>query len=90
VKALKAADPNNSSPVPVDLVTASASGLDPHISLAAAGYQTRRVAQARKVDESVVAGLVEQATERPLLGIFGEPVVNVLRLNISIDALVKQ
>jgi K+-transporting ATPase ATPase C chain len=90
VQALKAADPNNSSPVPVDLVTASASGLDPHISLAAVRYQTRRVALAEKVDESKVAALVEQATERPWLGVMGEPVVNVLRLNMSIDALVKQ
>ena len=90
VQALKAADPNNSSPVPVDLVTASASGLDPHISLAAAQYQTRRVSVAKKVDESKVAALVEQATERPWLGVLGEPVVNVLRLNMSIDALVKQ
>jgi K+-transporting ATPase ATPase C chain len=89
VQALKTADPGNTSPVPVDLVTASASGLDPHISLAAAQYQTRRVAQARKVEESKVALLVEQATERPLLGIFGESVVNVLRLNLSIDALGK-
>ena len=87
VHALKTADPENASPVPVDLVTASASGLDPHISLAAAKYQTRRVAQARKVDESKVTLLVEQATERPFLGILGEPVVNVLRLNLSIDAL---
>jgi K+-transporting ATPase ATPase C chain len=90
VQALKAVDPNNSSPVPVDLVTASASGLDPHISLAAVRYQTRRVALAEKVDESKVAALVEQATERPWLGVMGEPVVNVLRLNMSIDALVKQ
>jgi K+-transporting ATPase ATPase C chain len=90
VQALKAADPNNSSPVPVDLVTASASGLDPHISLAAAQYQTKRVSVARKVDESKVAALVEQATERPWLGVLGEPVVNVLRLNMSIDALAKQ
>jgi K+-transporting ATPase ATPase C chain len=89
VQALKTADPGNTSPVPVDLVTASASGLDPHISLAAAQYQTRRVAQAQKVDESKVALLVEQATERPLFGILGESVVNVLRLNLSIDALVK-
>ena len=90
VQALKTADPDNTSPVPVDLVTASASGLDPHISLAAAQYQTRRVAHARKVEESKVALLVEQATERPFLGVLGEPVVNVLRLNMSIDALVKQ
>jgi K+-transporting ATPase ATPase C chain len=89
VQALKTADPENTSPIPVDLVTASASGLDPHISLAAAYYQTRRVAQTRKVEESKVATLVEQATERPLLGILGEPVVNVLRLNMSIDALGK-
>lgn len=87
IHALQAADPENKSPVPVDLVSASASGLDPHISIGAAQYQTRRVAQARKLDESAVASLVEQATDRPLLGVLGEPVVNVLRLNMSLDAL---
>jgi K+-transporting ATPase ATPase C chain len=89
VQALKTADPGNTSPVPVDLVTASASGLDPHISLAAAQYQVRRVAQARNIEDSKLTLLVEQATERPLLGILGEPVVNVLLLNMSIDAFLK-
>jgi K+-transporting ATPase ATPase C chain len=87
VQALKVADPQNTALIPVDLVTASASGLDPHISLAAARYQIHRVATARKVDESKVTALVEQATEGVWLGVIGEPVVNVLRLNLSIDAL---
>jgi K+-transporting ATPase ATPase C chain len=89
VQALKAADPQNTAPIPVDLVTASASGLDPHISLAAARYQTQRVALARHLDAPTVVSLIEQATERPLLGVLGEPVVNVLRLNMAVDALAK-
>lgn len=86
VAALRAADPSNTAAVPVDLVTASASGLDPHISLAAAQYQLGRVATARKLSTQVVQGLIEQATQRPVLGLLGEPVVNVLQLNLALEA----
>ena len=87
VQALHDADPGNTAPVPVDLVTASASGLDPHISLAAARYQVSRVASARKLPVEQVESLVEQATERPLFGLLGEPGVNVLRLNLALGDL---
>lgn len=86
VAVLRAADPANKAAVPVDLVTASASGLDPHISLAAAQYQLGRVATARKLSVPVVQGLIDQSTQRPLLGLLGEPVVNVLQLNLALDA----
>ncbi|MFA7242826.1 MAG: potassium-transporting ATPase subunit KdpC [Sulfuricellaceae bacterium] len=86
ITALKAADPANQAPIPVDLVTASASGLDPHISPAAAEYQVNRVAQARKLDAKAVRGIVARHTEDRQFGIFGEPRVNVLQLNLALDA----
>lgn len=89
VDALKAADPQNTSPIPVDLVTASGSGLDPHLSMAAAIYQVHRVAQARGLEYSQVQTLVEQYTLGRQFGFLGEPTVNVLRLNLALDGIVQ-
>ena len=87
VAALRAADPGNTAPVPVDLVTASASGLDPHISIAGANYQVARVAQVRKLSPATVQELLKQSIERPALPFLGEPVVNVLKLNLALEAM---
>ena len=87
IEALRAADPGNVSPVPVDLVTASGSGLDPHISIAGALYQAPRVARVRSIDVAVVESAIQRATTGRVLGLFGELVVNVLELNLALDAL---
>jgi K+-transporting ATPase ATPase C chain len=85
VAALRAVDPDNGLPIPVDLVTASASGLDPHISPAAALYQLKRVSRARGIDEGTVRDLVARHTQGRQFGVLGEPRVNVLQLNLALD-----
>jgi K+-transporting ATPase ATPase C chain len=85
IEALKAADPGNQAPVPVDLVSASASGLDPHISMAAARYQAARVARERGLTLEAVQRLIQAHTEARDLAVLGEPRVNVLKLNLALD-----
>lgn len=87
IEALRKADPDNHAPVPVDLVTASGSGLDPDISPAAAEYQAPRIAKARHLDVATVRNLIATYTQQPEFGILGEPRVNVLFLNLALDAM---
>jgi K+-transporting ATPase ATPase C chain len=87
IDALKAVDPDNDQPIPVDLVTFSASGLDPHISIATANYQVSRVARYRGMSEEQIYELVSRFTEGRQFGILGEPRVNVLELNMALDAI---
>ncbi|MCU6433528.1 potassium-transporting ATPase subunit KdpC [Undibacterium sp. Jales W-56] len=84
IASLQAADPGNTANIPVDLVTASASGLDPEISIAAAQYQAPRIARERKMSVEQVNQLIERAAQRPVFGVFGEPRVNVLALNLAL------
>lgn len=87
IEALRSADPGNKAPVPVDLVTSSASGLDPHISPAAARYQVARVAKTRGLAADMVQNLVDSPTEEPLLNFIGERQINVLKLNLALATL---
>ena len=85
IAALRTADPGNSLPVPIDLVTASGSGLDPDISLAAAAYQVPRIARERGLSPQAVQALIDAQAQRPFLGVIGEPRVNVLALNLALN-----
>ena len=85
VEALRAADPGNKAPVPVDLVTSSASGLDPEISVAAAQYQARRIARLRGLSPALVEDIITRHTQGRLFGLLGEPRVNVLDMNLDLQ-----
>jgi K+-transporting ATPase ATPase C chain len=89
IEKLHADDPKNKTPIPVDLVTSSASGLDPHISLAAAYYQTYRVAKQRGLSVNIVKNIIDKNTTMRLFGLLGEPVVNVLKVNLDLDSYKK-
>jgi K+-transporting ATPase ATPase C chain len=87
IAVLRGADPSNTAPVPVDLVTASASGLDPDVSVAAANYQAARVARVRGLKREAVQALISSHARGRLLGVIGEPRINVLELNLALDTL---
>lgn len=87
IRTLKEFDPNNTNPVPIDLVTSSASGLDPHISIAGAYYQIPRVARMRGLTEDTVKAIVNKHTNSRIFGLIGEPIVNVLELNLELDSI---
>ena len=87
IEALKAVDAENKMPIPVDLITTSGSGLDPHISIAAANYQMNRVAKARHIQPAKLQALIDENTESRQFGFLGEPRVNVLKLNLALDSL---
>jgi len=86
IEKLRAADPDNDMPIPVDLVTSSASGLDPHISQAGAYYQAHRIARARGISADVVKNIIDKNTTGRFCGVVGEPVVNVLKVNLDLDS----
>lgn len=90
IATIQSANPDNKNPIPVDLITSSASGLDPHISLAGAYYQVPRVARLRGLSEDTVRTVVQQHTSGRFLGLIGEPVVSVLELNLALDDLKKK
>ena len=87
IKKLKTSDPDNANPIPVDIVTSSASGLDPHISLAAAYYQAPRIARRRSIPEEIVKNIIIHNTSGRFLSLIGEPVVNVLKVNLDLDSV---
>ena len=89
VEKLRSADPKNKTPIPIDLVTSSASGLDPHISLAAAYYQIPRIAKERGISVNTVKNIIDKNTTMRLFGLLGEPVINVLMVNLDLDSYKK-